>query len=227
MVSLSQLHSLESMASSGSRAFPAGANVGSADYELKNPARLYIWKGDITTLEVDAIVNAANQRMLGGGGVDGAIHRVAGPQLKEACAQVEEVSKGVRCPTGEARSTPGFELPSKFVIATVGPVYDEAEPEEMKKLLSDAYRNSLREAERIGAKTMAFPSISTGGLILPIHAGSDYADPISRAALQASMAIPSERRPKSQWRRSTLTSRPPHPCKSSSASSQTKTGTST
>ena len=84
-----------------------------------------IIQGDITTLAVDAIVNAANQVMLGGGGVDGAIHRAAGHELYEACLQVPEVRPGVRCPTGEARITPGFKLPAKFVIHTVGPVYRE------------------------------------------------------------------------------------------------------
>src|SRR5690349_24815011 len=78
---------------------------------------------DITRLRVDAIVNAANERMLGGGGVDGAIHRAAGPRLLEACREVEEVRPGVRCPTGEGRITPGFDLPARFVIHVVGPVW--------------------------------------------------------------------------------------------------------
>jgi len=80
-------------------------------------------KADITTLDVDAIVNAANQRMLGGGGVDGAIHRAAGAELLEACRKIPEVRPGVRCPTGEARLTPGFRLPARYVIHTVGPVW--------------------------------------------------------------------------------------------------------
>ena len=83
--------------------------------------------GDITKLSVDAIVNAANQVMLGGGGVDGAIHRTAGCELYEACFKVSEVRPGVRCPTGEARITPGFKLPAKFVIHTVGPVYRDGQ----------------------------------------------------------------------------------------------------
>ena len=86
-----------------------------------------IIQGDITTLAVDAIVNAANQVMLGGGGVDGAIHRAAGHELYEACLKVPEVRPGVRCPTGEARITPGFKLPAKFVIHTVGPVYRDGQ----------------------------------------------------------------------------------------------------
>jgi O-acetyl-ADP-ribose deacetylase (regulator of RNase III) len=89
--------------------------------------RIKIVKGDITTLAVDAIVNAANQVMLGGGGVDGAIHRAAGRELYEACLKVPEVRPGVRCPTGEARITPGFKLHAKFVIHTVGPVYRDGQ----------------------------------------------------------------------------------------------------
>ena len=85
---------------------------------------LQVIQTDITKLEVDAIVNAANERMLGGGGVDGAIHRAAGPELLAACRQVPEVRPGVRCPTGECRLTPGFKLPASHVIHTVGPVWD-------------------------------------------------------------------------------------------------------
>ena len=149
-----------------------------------------IIQGDITTLAVDAIVNAANQVMLGGGGVDGAIHRAAGHELYEACLQVPEVRPGVRCPTGEARITPGFKLPAKFVIHTVGPVYREitapcggsrpmgkrtrraervprqhGEPEK----LANCYRNSLVLAAENGCKSIAFPCISTGVYGYPIE----------------------------------------------------------
>lgn len=114
-----------------------------------------VHRGDITTLEVDAIVNAANRSLLGGGGVDGAIHRAAGPELVEACRPLGG------CPTGEARTTPGFRLPARWVIHTVGPVWhggDRGEPE----ALSSCYRASLAEADRVGARTVAFPAISTG-----------------------------------------------------------------
>ena len=127
-----------------------------------------IIQGDITTLAVDAIVNAANQRMLGGGGVDGAIHRAAGPELYEACLKVPEVRPGVRCPTGEARITPGFRLPAKFVIHTVGPVYRDGrhgEPE----LLAACYRNSLVLAAEHACRSIAFPCISTGVYGYPIE----------------------------------------------------------
>lgn len=112
-------------------------------------------QGDITGLAVDAIVNAANNTMQGGGGVDGAIHRAAGPELKVAGARVGG------CPTGEARITPGFRLRAVHVVHTVGPVWrggSRGEPQ----LLSDAYRNSLELALQNGVRTIAFPAISTG-----------------------------------------------------------------
>ena len=120
-----------------------------------------IVQGDITTLAVDAIVNAANQVMLGGGGVDGAIHDAAGDELYEACLKVPEVRPGVRCPTGEARITPGFRLPAKFVIHTVGPVYRDGLHGEPEKLAA-CYRNSLALAAENGCTSIAFPCISTG-----------------------------------------------------------------
>ena len=127
-----------------------------------------IIQGDITTLAVDAIVNAANQVMLGGGGVDGAIHRAAGPELYKACLKVPEVRPGVRCPTGEARITPGFKLPAKYVIHTVGPVYRDGLHGEPEKLAA-CYRNSLALAAENGCKSIAFPCISTGIYGYPIE----------------------------------------------------------
>ena len=120
-----------------------------------------IIQGDVTTLAVDAIVNAANQVMLGGGGVDGAIHDAAGEELFEACLKVPEVRPGVRCPTGEARITPGFKLPAKFVIHTVGPVYRDGQHGEPDKLAA-CYRNSLALAAENGCTSIVFPCISTG-----------------------------------------------------------------
>ena len=119
-------------------------------------------------LAVDAIVNAANQVMLGGGGVDGAIHRAAGRELFEACLKVPEVRPGVRCPTGEARITPGFKLSAKFVIHTVGPVYRDGQHGEPEKLAA-CYRNSLSLAAENGCKSIAFPCISTGVYGYPIE----------------------------------------------------------
>jgi O-acetyl-ADP-ribose deacetylase (regulator of RNase III) len=118
-------------------------------------------RGDITRLEVDAIVNAANELMLGGGGVDGAIHRAAGPRLLEACRAVPEVRPGVRCPTGEARITPGFDLPAKHVIHTVGPVWHGGGHGE-EALLAGCYRASLSLASEHGVVSIAFPAISCG-----------------------------------------------------------------
>ena len=143
-----------------------------------------IVQDDITTLAVDAIVNAANQRMLGGGGVDGAIHRAAGPELYEACLKVPEVRPGVRCPTGEARITPGFRLPAKFVIHTVGPVYRDGrhgEPE----LLAACYRNSLALAAENHCRSIAFPCISTGVYGYPIEEATKIAIREVRAAVSA------------------------------------------
>lgn len=127
-----------------------------------------IIQGDITTLAVDAIVNAVNQVMLGGGGVDGAIHDAAGEELFKACLKVPEVRPGVRCPTGEARITPGFKLPAKFVIHTVGPVYRDGQHGEPEKL-ANCYRNSLALAAKNGCKSIAFPCISTGVYGYPIE----------------------------------------------------------
>ena len=133
-----------------------------------------IIQGDITTLAVDAIVNAANQVMLGGGGVDGAIHDAAGEELFEACLKVPEVRPGVRCPTGEARITPGFKLPAKFVIHTVGPVYRDGQHGEPEKL-ANCYRNSLALAAENGCKSIAFPCISTGVYGYPIEEAAKIA----------------------------------------------------
>lgn len=124
---------------------------------------------DITEVAADAIVNAANERMLGGGGVDGAIHRAAGPALLQECLKIREVSPGVRCPTGEARITPASgSLQSKFIIHTVGPVwhgggYDEDE------LLASCYRDCLKLAEEKKIASIAFPAISTGVYRFPIE----------------------------------------------------------
>jgi O-acetyl-ADP-ribose deacetylase (regulator of RNase III) len=136
--------------------------------------RVCVVQGDITRLNVDAIVNAANERMLGGGGVDGAIHRAAGGELLEACRRMPEVRSGVRCPTGEARITPGFRLPARYVIHTVGPVWRGGRAGEAQ-LLAGCYLSSLELARQHDLKSIAFPAISCGVFGYPLAQAASVA----------------------------------------------------
>ncbi len=120
-----------------------------------------LFQGDITTLKVDAIVNAANSSLMGGGGVDGAIHHKAGPELLTSCKEIRATSFPQGLPTGEAVITPGFNLPASFVIHTVGPRYGLENGQEAE-LLTNCYKNSLDLAKSNNLKTIAFPCISTG-----------------------------------------------------------------
>ena len=139
---------------------------------------------DITTLAYDAIVNAAAPSLLGGGGVDGAIHRAAGPKLLEACRRLPQSTPGVRCPTGEARITPGFSLNARHVIHTVGPIWHGGDHDE-PRLLAACYRNAIALAQEHALQRIAFPAISCGVYGYP-HAA---AAAIAVATLTASLAM--------------------------------------
>jgi O-acetyl-ADP-ribose deacetylase len=144
--------------------------------------RIKIIEGDITKQQVDAIVNAANTTLLGGGGVDGAIHRAAGPELLEACRKLNG------CPTGEAKITKGYRLAAKWVIHTVGPVWRGGQHHE-DELLANCYRHSLALAVQRGIKSLAFPAISTGVYAFPLEHATRIALTETKEFLEASPAL--------------------------------------
>ena len=144
--------------------------------------RIEIVGGDITRLDVDAIVNAANRSLLGGGGVDGAIHRAAGPDLLQACRKLGG------CATGEAKITPGFRLPARFVIHTVGPVWGGGERGE-DRLLASCYRSALALAVEHGLAAIAYPAISTGAYGFPPDRAANIAMQTALAALGEGIAV--------------------------------------
>ena len=141
-------------------------------------SEIQIERGDITVQDTDAIVNAANEALAGGGGVDGAIHAAAGPELLAACRRIPEVRSGVRCPTGEARLTEGFQLPAKFVIHTVGPRYSMSDA---PALLEAAFSSSLTLAsEHPEIRTVALPAVSCGIYGYPVDEAAPIAISVAR-----------------------------------------------
>lgn len=154
---------------------------------MKKNNRIELIQGDITKLEVDAIVNAANSSLLGGGGVDGAIHRAAGPELLLACRELHG------CRTGEAKLTRGFRLPARFVIHTVGPVWDRGERSLMMRQLADCYFNSLKLAKEHSLKSIAFPNISTGVYGFPKDLAAEIAIDTVRSFLAEDDSLESVR----------------------------------
>lgn len=146
-------------------------------------ASIRLLRGDISKLQVDAIVNAANKTLLGGGGVDGAIHRAAGPELLEACRSLHG------CETGEAKMTPGFRLPAKYVIHTVGPVWRGGEHRE-DELLAMCYANSLELALQHQLQTIAFPNISTGVYGFPKERAAQIAMDSVQEKLAGKQSVP-------------------------------------
>nr|MBO2480633.1 O-acetyl-ADP-ribose deacetylase [Bacillaceae bacterium] len=141
-----------------------------------NGCLLELVTGDITRQETEAIVNAANGSLMGGGGVDGAIHRAAGPELLEECKKIRrEQLKGEFLPTGEAVITKGYRLKAKYVIHTVGPIWDGKDREWKMEQLADCYRNSLKLAKEKGIKSISFPSISTGAYRFPVDLAAEVA----------------------------------------------------
>ena len=146
----------------------AWSQAADSDGEKEGRVKLEAVLGDITKEDVDAIVNAANSSLLGGGGVDGAIHRAAGPELDEACRALGG------CPEGDAKVTPGFDLPARWIIHAVGPRWRGGSEGEAERL-ADCYRNSLARADEVGATTVAFPAISTGIFGYPLDAATDIA----------------------------------------------------
>lgn len=155
--------------------------------------RVEVLKGDLVEQRVDAIVNAANSRLLGGGGVDGAIHAAAGPALLAECEKLPVDAERRRCPTGETRTTGAGRLQARFVIHGVGPVYDERNPTESDRLLLRVHRSALTAAADRGCRSIAFPAISAGAYGFPIERAAGIALGAVAEFLRGPRAIPDVR----------------------------------
>lgn len=142
---------------------------------------------DITTVPAEAVVNAANAALAGGGGVDGAIHRAAGPALAAACRELPFVAPGVRCPTGEVRSTTAGNMDARYVIHAVGPIFDSRDQQASAAALASAYTTALSEAARLGCRTVVLPALSTGAYRYPLRSAARIA---ARAVLDVLHAHP-------------------------------------
>ncbi|ORY29788.1 hypothetical protein BCR39DRAFT_531024 [Naematelia encephala] len=157
---------------------PAASTTSSYSYEASLNSRVSIWRGDITHLKADVIVNAANKSLLGGGGVDGAIHRAAGPQLLRECMTLGGAE------TGQTKVTMGYDLPSKRVAHTVGPVYSRSNSERSAKLLESCYKTSLEACRENGGGVIGFSSISTGVYGYPVEDATKIALETTRKFLE-------------------------------------------
>lgn len=155
---------------------------------MSSEKKIVIIQGDITQLSVDVIVNAANRRLLGGGGVDGAIHRAAGPLLRQACAWLPELEPGIRCHAGDAKLTAGFSLPATYVVHTVGPIWQGGYFEE-EEILESCYRQSIKLADALKASSIAFPIISGGAYGYPIKDALKVALRTMSEGLEASTSL--------------------------------------
>lgn len=183
VVPVAALPTLTELYAAGDLTVPNSVSNREAKLKPPNPPsqslndRIVFWRGDITSLKIDAIVNAANRSLMGGGGVDGAIHRAAGYELLEECRTLGG------CPTGEAKITDGYNLPARKIIHTVGPVFDEFDDQHSSHLLNNCYHNSLGVAVENGCRTIAFCAISTGIYAFPSEAAACVATTAVRSFL--------------------------------------------
>lgn len=148
--------------------------------------------GNIVDQDTDALVNAANTKLAGGGGVDGAVHRAAGPELKEFCLKLPANEAGQRCPTGHVVTTPGFKLRAKYIIHAVGPFYNEKYSDKASEQLRQVHCLALQAAVEQGCTSISFPAISTGAYRFPLKAAADIAVNVACSFMEGTLALPRE-----------------------------------